>query len=861
MYNLRRYFAAATAAGLTYRTTQQIKKNTLFCVLLAAVCTQLSAQKTSISGIVIDRESGEPIEYASIALYQLPDSSLLTGVVTDLNGAFEIVHNHRTKVYLTAQFMGYDTYVSAAFPGSESQKLGTISLGINTAVLEEVKVTGREITTLHRLDKQVFQAGQFANAQGGSATDVLRNLPSIAVNAAGEITVRGAGGFVLMINGKPVQSDPSVMLSQIPANAIDDIEIITAPSAKYDPDGKAGIINIKTRQGTLDGFFVMANVQGGLPSIEPYDNAEAAQRYNADVTVNFKKGKWDLSAGLDYKRDDLSGQRIGYVNTYLNEVLTEFPSYGERSFDRKNYSARVSVLFSPSERQSLGASFYAGKRTQDRTADILYDNQQRSRVPAAAFLGPEAYWDLYQQNGTVYTGGTPIENLSFFNENLRVRLGDFLIGSLDYNIQFADASSLKLTALYESTLLGGPTDNISLSYPGLADTLQLQYNDNDNPLDGVRLQADYARQLGTLNWESGYQFRFLQHPGDFVYLDRNFETAQWEVNPDFTNSIDLRRSIHSWYSQVSGKLGKLAFTAGLRLEYFDREVGLALPDTTYTLQQFNPFPSFNLQYTLAEGLTAKAGYSRRIERTTTFALTPFPEREHSETLEQGDAGLLPEYIDLAELGLIKNWEDNSVFATLYWRKVNHVINRVNTVYNDTILNRIYTNAGVATAVGLELGTTLYPAKWWKLYLGGNVYNYQIKGNLFEDEINTSNILYSINANSTFNIGAGLTAQLAFNYLSERITAQGVDSRFYNPSLSLRKTFLDKKLALNLQWLNMDMGFLESNEQRITTVRDNFYTTTNYIYEVDILMLGLSYQLNQPSKKMKLLKSEFGDKEF
>ena len=169
--------------------------------------------------------------------------------------------------------------------------------------------------------------------------------------------------------------------------------------------------------------------------------------------------------------------------------------------------------------------------------------------------------------------------------------------------------------------------------------------------------------------------------------------------------------------------------------------------------------------------------------------------------------LLPEYIDAAEFGVVKNWEDNSAFANVYYRRINNVINRVNTVFNDTILNRIYTNAGVAEAIGLELGTTLYPAKGWRLYLGGNVYDYQIKGELFGDQINTSNTIFSIAANTDIDLTRSLHLQIALNYLSERITAQGRDSRFYNPSLALRKSFLDKKATVTLQWQNIDLGWL------------------------------------------------------
>lgn len=811
--------------------------------------------------MIIDEVSQSPIEYASVSLLSAADSTLLSGVVSDESGRFTLEATQGKEAFISVQFMGYESYQSAIFTLLKNEDLGKIGLGVDAKILSQVEVTGREITSLYTLDKQVYDASQFQNTQGGTASDVLNNLPSISVNALGEISVRGTIGFIILLNGKAVQTDPQVLLGQIPANTIEDVEIITAPSAKYDPDGAAGIINIKTRQGSTDGLFLIANALWGLPSLEPYNNAENARRYGADLTLNYRSGKWDWTLGLDYRRNDVSGRRVGYVNTYLDEVLTEFPSYGERSFDREHYSGRASVLFSPNDRQSIGASFFAGKRTQYRTADILYDQQQRSFIPNDQFSGPEAYWDLFKTSGQVFQGGDQLTSFSYFNENLRVRRGDFLIGGLDYSYQWADKSTIHVSGLYEHTILGGPTDNINLGWPNTTDTLQLQLNDNDNPLDGFRLKLDYTRQLEDVKWESGYQYRYLSHPGDFIYLDRDFISNEWITNPEFTNGIELKRSIHSFYTQFSGQSGKLTYTAGIRLEHFDREVLIERPDTTYQLRRLNPFPSANLLYDLDKGLALKAGYSRRIERTTTFKMTPFPEREHSETLEQGDAELLPEYIDLAEVGIVKTWKDNSISANVYYRGIGNVINRVNTVYNDTILNRIYTNAGNASAIGLEFALTIYPVKWWSLLWGTNIYNFSIKGQLFEENINTSNTIYSINTTSNLAVSPSFDIQISLNYLSERITAQGRDSRFFNPSLSLRKSFWDKKLAVTFQWINIDMGLWDANEQRITTVRDNFFTTTNYIYEVDILQFGLSYQFNQPSKNMKLLKSEFGDKEF
>ncbi len=836
-------------------------KNITTLLSLWLLCTAAGAQSGALSGRILDFETQEGIEYASISLYNLSDSILVDGTITDEMGIYTFTGLPQKQMYLIANFLGYEPYHSAPFSVTAKTTLDDISLGLNQTNLNEVVVTGRAATSVHKLDKQIYDASQFQNAKGGTASDVLRNLPSVTVNSFGEISVRGATGFLVMINGKPIQGPPSLILQQISANSIDDIEVVTAPSAKYDPDGNAGIINIKTRVATTDGTYLVANILAGLPSIEPYSNKNKTPRYGADLTFNHRQGKWDVSAGLDYRRYDISGRREGYVNTYTENVLTEFPSDGERSFDEINYSARASVSYAPRKNQSLTAGIYAGKRTKDRTADILYLNQQRTEITQNDFLGTEAYSNLYQNANNVLPTATPISRLSYFNENLRVRKSDFFIGSLDYAYQFGDESQLKISALYERTVLGGPTDNANLAYPNTDKILQLQFNDNDNPLDGLRLQLDYKRTLGENTWESGYQFRHLQHPGDFQYFDRDLANDRWIENPLFTNSINLTRNIHSAYSQISGAKDKWKYSAGLRLEYFDRTVDIARPDETFTLDKLNLFPSLNLGYTISEGLSLKLGYNRRIERTTTFKMTPFPEREHSETLEQGDAELRPEYIDLFELGIVKEWKDMSVFATGYYRHVDNVINRVNTVFNDTILNRIYTNVGSANAVGLEIGTTLYPTKKWRIYLGGNVYNYQIKGQLFDDAINASNTVYSINANTNIDVSPTFGIQLAFNYLSERITAQGRDSEFYNPSLSLQKTFHDKKIAVALQWLNIDMGLWNANEQRITTVRDNFFTTTNYVYEVDILQLNFTYQLNQQSKKINLPESEFGKKEF
>lgn len=833
-------------------------------IFFLSFCFSAFAQTATMQGSVLDQTNNGPLEYANVVLYQSSDSSIVTGVVTQTDGSFSMENLPAGSYYLQIQFIGYESkrMDNITLVKGQVMTVGAIALSANEQLLNEIQVRGEKASTYHKIDRQVYDAGQFQSATGGTATDVLRNIPSVSMTAEGGITVRGSAGFTVLLNGKPVQSDPSLILSQLPANAVEDIEIVTAPSAKYDPEGKAGIINIITKKGATDGLFMQVNAKVGLPSIEDYDNAEPARRFGGDFTLNYKKGKWDLSLGASYLRNDIAGRRVGDVYTIMNDTLTRFPSEGERSFDERAYTARATIGFLPDDQNSFSLGFYAGKRSKDRTADILYYNNTGIYLP---------------ENDTVY-------QTDYYNENLRIRTGDFLISSLDYTHIFDDQSQIKSSLLYEYTMLGGPTTNLNLSWPEQTDTLQHQYNTNDNPLNGVRLQLDYAKPIGSGKLEAGYQYRYLNHIGDFYYEERQIGTNNWNLIPEFSSSVNLTRQIHSLYGQYGGQTGnrnagRLSYTAGARVEVMDRTLVLTnqFIDSTYNYDFVKLYPSANLLYELGNNYRLKAAYSKRIERTTTFKMNPFPEREHSETLEQGDPELLPEFIDLVEAGVIKDFGDNSVFATAYFQNVQNLINRVNTIYNDTILNRIYSNVGRGRSIGLEAGAELNPFSWWKIYTGGNLYNYDIAGTFAGAPINTNSWVYSINANTTFKLSPTLNIQWTLNYLSDRNTAQGEDSRFLSPNLTVQKSWMDGKLSATLQWLNMDMGLLPSNEQRITTLGSSsginsvqhgsdqrageFYTTTNYIYEVDVIMLNLSYRINQPAGKAKFIKSEFGEKEF
>ncbi len=801
-----------------------------------------------VKGKIVD-ELGQPLEYATAALFKQENNELFAGVITDVDGNFLIANVKKGIYKLEVSFIGYDTKIVSDIEvsGPNALKdLGALQLSFNNT-LEGVEIKAESATVRNKIDRQVFNADKFKNAQGGSGIDVIRNLPAVSINSQEEISVRGSTGFMVLLNGKQVQGSASALLAQLPANSIERVEIITAPSAKYDPEGKAGIMNIITKKGATNGAYGQVNVRGGLPSMETYGNDKAHQRYGVDATYNIKNDKWNVSLNANYQRNDIGGRREGDVFTILDDVRTQFPSTGERSTDEINYSGRLSIDYTPDSTNVFTLGLFAGKRSKDRLADIVYfDN--RAVSPA-------------DSDNRLYT-------FQYFNHNLRERQSDFALGSLDYAHIFTDSSTLNASILYEYTLLGGPTVNQNLGFPDTSILFQDEFNTNNNPLYGTRFQVDYQfypSESSTV--DVGYQFRYLDHTGDFLYERRTSFDDDFALVPEFSSEVNLKRIIHATYGQFSGKSGKWDYTAGARLEIMDRT--LELKDKANTIDQtfeydfVKLYPSASVQYAKNDKTTFKAAYSRRVERTSTFQMNPFPEREHSETLEQGDPELRPEFIDLVELGMTKNLKGgHSFYATAYYRHVENVVNRVNTVFNDSILNRIYSNVGNAQALGLELGVELKASKKWNNFIGANVYNYQLNGQFDNRRIDQQATIYSLNLNSTYSFWKNATLQFTFNYLSETVTAQGEDSRFYSPNLTLQKSFLNDRLKATLQWQHMDLGLLDTNEQRITTFRANeFFTTTNYIYEVDMILLNLSYTFKNGKNSSKFIDSEFGKKEF
>jgi iron complex outermembrane receptor protein len=563
-------------------------KKYLFLLITLIASQFITAQLT---GKIIEANEGYPLQYATIALYKTNNKVLVTGVVTNFEGLFSIEDIKSGNYYIEASFIGYQIKTIKEITinkKGEKKDVGTLTLVLGSGnQLNEIVVKSEKSAVLHKIDRQVFDTKKYQSTVGGNAVDVVKNLPSVTVDGLGEVSVRGSKGFSVLINGKPTQGDASAILAQLPANALESIELITAPSAKYDPEGKGGIINIITKKGAINGTFAQVNIRGGFPAIEDYDTKVAAKRYGIDATINKRTDHFNISAGASYQRNDLSGRREGemfIVNTPENKT-TFLPSDGERSFDEVTYNGRFTVDYTPNESDTYSVAFFAGKRNKERLADIVYtDNHAISPIDS---------------DNRQYT-------FAYYNHNLRIRKGDFALGSFEYAHKFDNKSKISTSILYEYTFLGGPTENDNLGFPRATIVYQKEYNTNDNPLYGTRFNLDYQWKpfsFGTL--ETGYQFRDLDHTGQFVY-----ERDGTQV-PEFSSDVSLKRSIHSGYAQVTGSKSKWEYAAGIRLEAMDRKYKEALKsenaENVYEYDFVKLFPSASLQYKIDDKTNIKNG--------------------------------------------------------------------------------------------------------------------------------------------------------------------------------------------------------------------------------------------------------------
>lgn len=769
-----------------------------------------STAKFVIRGKVIEKGSGAAMEYANISVFNSSDSSLVSGGITDAEGMFRIGNLSPGLFYVEANFIGFNKTRINNIQITQNSKqidLGVIKLEASTQEINTVEVVAQKPRVEYKVDKKVINISQDLNAAGGTAVDALENTPSVQVDIEGNVSLRGSSNFTVLIDGRPSVLSGSDALQQIPASSIDNIEIITNPSARYDPDGMAGIINLVMKKNAQTGINGVVNAMIGTKD-----------KQQIDATFNHKTGKRNLTFGVDLNDRSFSGDNFTTRETYGEDTTEYLITDGERGFTRSGYQFKAGADFFLSDKTTLG------------------------------FIGNYGYYSFEgggHSNIHQYTNPASVDQYSVERDPSK-RDGNYVNGSMNFQHKFNDDATHKLEALFYYSHRDGDDrdeENEYLANSGYEPlgVYDLQLRTKEDEADNeYRIQIDYTRPLGTAGkLEAGLQSRLDRSTEEYL-LERFDDTSQsWVKDADFSNYQDFERDIHSAYATFSGKFGPLQYMLGARGEYTKRQTRLPQTDQSYKLDRFDFFPTAHLSWELPGDYQLMTSYSRRINRPRGRDLDPSREYRDQYSIRTGNPDLEPEYTNSYELGLMKRFGPSFISLETFYRVTNDLITHISTLGNDDILYETTVNLNNDYSLGAELMGDVNLTKWLQVNSSVSVYNYRIKdeseGKTTERE--STNVDGRIN--TTLKFSPNSRVQMMGIYRGPTVSAQGDREGMFYTNISYRQDLMKKRLTATVSLQDIfGTGKMEG-----TTEGPNFKSSYKFEREPRILMLTLSYKIN------------------
>jgi len=850
----------------------------LFGSFFLLCSTLIFAQNGRITGIVTDEISKERIPFATVSMFSETDI-FQAGGVSGSDGSFSLDNLKYGSYKLVVKFMGYrtDTLGSVVLSKKASSlNLGLIAIKPVSIDVGEVQVTANSKTSVSSIDRQTYKADDFATAKGGTATDLLSKLPSVTVGPDGGISVRGTSDFIVYLNGKPTQIDPVTLLGQISVAQIENIEVISVPTAKYDSQGKGGIININTKRSGIEGLSVSMNgMVGGAPwsnVTDPYSGyRQNDNRTGGGLNLVYFKDKLTVSGGLNFNHRNVNGARFGDARIRVDDgVYRHMVADGGRPEWYENFSSNLGIDYRLSKNSSLSGSYFFGNRNEGRSAFYIYDI-------------------FFADINKVSVPGVDRNETWIYNPNTDDRSGRFQNGNIDYSHKFSKSSEIKISALYEHSYLNRELNNQNYQFDETTKEIgakELEYKQVDaTPLNGFRLSVDYSTQFDDgSKLGLGIQPQFLGVNGDFSYDTLDVKTGNFYPYTDLENGIDLNRGIYAAYADYSGNYKKLKYIAGLRMEYTDQTLNLNSADyfslfegekkSSYTDNRFDLFPNLHLEWGFSDKDKLSLSGSRRISRPPAKNLAPFLYRRHLEVYEVGDPQLEAEYLLSTELSYERKIKNHSLTLTGFYRGVDNAVFRVNTVTNENpdvyaviqedVLIRSYTNAGNSRSLGGELNANIDGGKYGKLFVSGSLFDYSVKGDIFGYKVDNSSLNWSFKSNANINLSKTMKLVVDFNFKSATVTAQGQNDLFYQMNTSLGYTPAKLKgWDFSLRVLDI----LNSNVEGLDTQAFNksgeeiFYQETTYYRKGCIVEFGVTWSFNKKGKSTTKSDSTFGKEQF
>ena len=783
----------------------------LVCFINAQKPEGKKSKLIQITGTVLEQDTNQPLEYATLVLKNLRDTTKITGGITDRNGKFS-VETIPGRYNVSIEYISFNSYKLNSQTYQTSTDLGTIKLAPDVAQLDAVEVIAEKTTVEIRLDKKVYNVGKDLTVSGGTVSDVLDNVPSVSVDVEGAVELRGNSDVRILINGKPsalTGLNSAEALQQLPAESIEKVEVITSPSSRYDAEGSGGIINIILRRSKLKGL------NGALTS-----NIGSPKSLGLNGNLNYRTGNVNIFTNSGYN------YRTGIGNSF--NATDFFDTNGDftngiqenREFrrSRKGFNANIGVEWYVNETSSITQSVFVRNSDNSSETTNTFSQQDINQITTSGFR----FDDETEDDKTFqYT--------------------------FDYDKQFDDSGQkLTFSFQYEES----EEIEASLIQQNNFDSESVRTAENQ---ERIFLKSDYVLPLGkNSQFEFGYRgdFNSLETDYDVIFIQPTI-TELGITNP--SNVLDYKETINALYTQFGSKINKISYLLGLRYEA-TRLIINQIESNDFNRNNFDGFfPTLNLNYELSDVQSLSLGYNRRLQRPRSFFLNPFPSRSSPTNLFQGNPNLTPSFSNQVDIGYLNRFNKLTLNASVYFQRATDEITFItedtgeNTIFDGqevSIIRRTPINLARNDRFGFEFTTNYRPSKKWSINGNFNIFNLTTRGDFNGQNFDAENLSWFVRLNNKITLFKDIDWQTRINYSGPIENAQTITNGAFYMDLAFSKDlFKDKaSLALNVR------DVFSSRKRVRETITPFFNSDSELQRRGRTASLSFTYRFNQKKKR-------------
>jgi outer membrane receptor protein involved in Fe transport len=792
----------------------------IYYLFLLVLPTFVFAQnRVKVSGHVIEVNTQTPVPFSSIRIQKVNTTQVISGGITDDKGLFSI-ETPAGAYDILIESIGFEAKKLAAIDISKATALGNIEVKPSTKTLEEVTVKGQKASVEMGLDRRIFNVGTDIANKGATAAEILGNLPSIQVSGEGGVSLRGSENVRILIDGKPstlVGINGSSGLSSLQGNLIDKVEVITNPSARYEAEGMAGIINIVLKKNQNQGFNGAIETTTGYP-----------ENFGATAIINYRKDKLNffLNYGLFYRRTP--GRGNIYQEVYANGQTNYLEQTSSNNVRGMVNNIRGGADYFFTDKTILTGSYIFRRTDVKRITDFNYRDYKVSKANLYSITDrqqveleaePNAEYALTFKKGFAKKGKE-------FSADLRY---------LDY-WERSDQTYTQVSKKGDGS-----------AYPenGL-----VQRAVNDEYERQWILQVDYTNPIGKEGKvETGLRTSFRDMTNDYLVTQKQ-PNGEFATMAGLDNIFVYQENITAAYAIYGNKLNQFSYQFGLRGESTDIQTELLQTKEKNPRQYANLFPSAHLSYSISKDNSLQLGYSRRVRRPTYNDLSPFVTLSDNRNFFSGNPDLNPEFTDSYDLGHLKYIDQGSISSSIYYRNTTGKIDRIRTVDANGFSRTLPQNFANQQSMGVEVTSSMNLAKAYKADLSLNAFRAITDATNINAAYQSDTYSWFVRHTSRIKLNAGVDVQVRANYEAPQKTPQGTRGEIAWMDLSASRDIMKGNGTLSLNVLDL----FSSRINRSEAIGVGFYTKSRFQGRLTQVNLTFNYRFKTTKQAAKQRRS-------